>query len=137
MRKVGLRFCEAKNRRNIWYLIPRVNTQWLNLVYEAFAKDALVDNKKILLVEDNAGWHRSKSSKVPQGIEIEYLPPYSPELQPAERLWSLVDEPLVNQYFESIEEIEDILIQRCNFLRQEMQEEIRKLTNYHWLNFSF
>ncbi|WP_446682374.1 hypothetical protein [Cyanobacterium sp. HL-69] len=51
-------------------------------------------------------------------------------------MWSLVDEPLVNQYFESIEEIEDILIQRCNFLRQEMQEEIRKLTNYHWLNFS-
>ena len=129
-------FVKPKTGETLWYLIPRVNTQWLNLVYEAFAKDALVDNKKVLLVEDNAGWHRSKSSKVPQGIEIEYLPPYSPELQPAERLWSLVDEPLVNQYFESIEEIEDILVQRCNFLREEMQEEIRKLTNYHWLNFS-
>ena len=25
-------------------------------------------------------------------------------------------------------------IDRCNFLREEMQEEIKNLTNYHWLN---
>ena len=90
--------------------------------------------KKILLVEDHAGWHTSKSSRVPEGIEIEYLPPYSPELQPAERLWKLVDEPLVNEYFETIEEIEEILVDRCNFLREEMQSEIKNLTHYHWLN---
>ena len=44
-------------------------------------------------MEDNAGWHRSKKVIIPKGIEIEFLPPYSPELQPAERLWQLVDEP--------------------------------------------
>ncbi len=53
-----------------------------------------------MLVEDNAGWHSSKKVEVPAGITIEFLPPYSPELQPAERLWHLVDEPLVNQNFE-------------------------------------
>ena len=90
--------------------------------------------KKVFLVEDNAGWHTSKSSKVPEGIEVEYLPAYSPELQPAERLWSLVDEPLVNQNFETIEQIEEILVGRCNILREEMQSEIKKLTNYYWLN---
>ena len=42
-----------------------------------------------------------KKAIVPEGIEIEFLPPYSPELQPAERLWQLIDEPLVNQYFET------------------------------------
>ncbi|MGK7914886.1 MAG: transposase [Prochloraceae cyanobacterium] len=40
----------------------------------------------MLLVEDNAGWHRSKKVEIPLGITIEFLPPYSPELQPAERL---------------------------------------------------
>ncbi|MEL6606609.1 MAG: transposase [Cyanobacteria bacterium J06614_10] len=69
---------------------------------------------------------------VPEGIEIEFLPPYSPELQPAERLWQLVDEPLVNQYFETIHEIEDILVKRCCVV-SEMKERVRKLTNYHWL----
>jgi hypothetical protein len=47
-----------------------------------------------LLVEDNAGWHRSKKAKIPDGISVQFLPAYSPELQPAERLWTLVDEPL-------------------------------------------
>ncbi|WP_353738116.1 hypothetical protein [Microcystis sp. M038S2] len=37
---------------------------------------------------------------------LDFLPAYSPELQPAERLWSLVDEPLVNEYFETIEALE-------------------------------
>ena len=63
------------------------------------------------------------------------MPPYSPELQPAERLWQLVDEPLVNQYFETIDDLEDILVKRCCLLT-EMTEEIRNLTNYHWLQCS-
>jgi transposase len=83
-------------------------------------------------VEDNAGWHRSKKASIPKSIEIEFLPPYSPELQPAERLWQLVDEPLVNQYFETINEIEDVLVERCCVV-SEMKDEVRKLTNYHWL----
>lgn len=88
-------------------------------------------SKKILLVEDNAGWHRSKKAVIPKGIKVEFLPPYSPELQPAERLWSLLDEPLVNRYFETIDEIEDVLAERCCVLA-EMKEDIRNLTNYHW-----
>jgi transposase len=85
-----------------------------------------------LLVEDNAGWHRSKKVKEIEGLTVEFLPPYSPELQAAERLWSLLDEPLVNQTFENIDEIETILVKRCNILN-DMQKEIRDLTNYHWL----
>lgn len=87
-----------------------------------------------MLVEDNAGWHRSQKVEIPEGIKLEFLPPYSPELQPAERLWTLVDEPLVNEYFETIDEIEELLISRCNVL-SEMKSEIKNLTNYHWLIF--
>lgn len=54
-------------------------------------------------------------------------------MQPAERLWHLVDEPLVNQNFETIDEIEEILIKRCNVLNN-MEKEVKDLTNYHWLN---
>jgi transposase len=38
------------------------------------------------LVVDRARWHTSEKVVVPEGIFLEYLPPYSPELQPAERL---------------------------------------------------
>ncbi len=90
--------------------------------------------KKVLLVEDNAGWHRSQKCQIPEGLRVEFLPAYSPELQPAERLWTLVDEPLVNESFETIEEIEELLVKRCNILG-EMKEDIKNLTYYHWLAF--
>ena len=44
-------------------------------------------DKNILLIWDQAGYHRSKDLQIPSNIVIEPLPPYSPELNPAERLW--------------------------------------------------
>ena len=51
--------------------------------------------------------------EVPEGIHLLPLPPYSPELQPAERLWPLVNEPLANEAFETIAEVEELVEQRC------------------------
>lgn len=45
-----------------------------------------------------------------------FLPAYSPELQPAERLWLLVNEPIANQAFERIEQVEELVYQRCRRL---------------------
>ena len=48
---------------------------------------------------DGAGYHTTPLT-VPEGIRLIYLPPYTPELQPAETLWVHVDEPIVNKHFE-------------------------------------
>lgn len=115
----------------------------MNVVLEIFATEAgASQNKIILLVQDRAGWHQSQKINLPSGIKAEFLPPYSPELyakryplgQPAERLWSLVDEPLANENIESIEELEEILSKSCCILSQ-MREEIKNLTNYHWFKY--
>lgn len=39
-------FVKPKTGETLWYLIPRVNTLWLNLVYSSFAKDAGISEKK-------------------------------------------------------------------------------------------
>ncbi len=39
-------FVQPKTGETFWYLIPRVNTKWLNVVYESFAKDAGISQKK-------------------------------------------------------------------------------------------
>jgi len=49
--------------------------------------------------------------------------------------FTVVDEPLVNEYFETIEDIEEALVLRCNVL-SDMKAEIKSLTHYHWLNFA-
>jgi transposase len=43
-------------------------------------------NQKIAIIMDGAGWHKSKSLEIPKNITIFFLPPYSPELNPVERL---------------------------------------------------
>ena len=89
----------------------------MNVVFETLAKEVEVSNKKmILLVPERARWHMSNKVCLPPGMIVEHLPPYSPELQPAERLWKLVDEPLANTYVETIDELETILVERCRFL---------------------
>ena len=67
-------------------------------------------NKRILLAVDRAGWHTSKNLELPEGLHLTLLPSHSPELQPAERLWTLVDEPIVNQSFETLDDKRGCLI---------------------------
>ena len=52
-------FVEPKTGKTYWYLIPRVNTKWFNLVLKTFAEEVgASESKKILLVQDRAGWHK-------------------------------------------------------------------------------
>jgi transposase len=60
-----------------------------------------------------------------------YLPPYSPELQPAETLWPLVDEPIVNKLVPTLEALVDMIGARCGDLT-ESQSEISSRTNFSW-----
>lgn len=126
-------FVHPETGKTEWFIIPRVNIKWFSLVLEEFAKAAGAgEDKKILLVLDRAGWHMSEKVVVPPGIILEFLPPYSPELQPAERLWCLVDEPLVNKSFDNLDDLEEVLVERCQILGTTMTEPIKNLTNYHW-----
>jgi hypothetical protein len=72
----------------------------------------------VLVVLDGAGWHVAKDLKVPEGLHLEefLLPARSPELQPAERLWSLVNEGVANRSFEDLDELERALVERCLWL---------------------
>ena len=56
-------------------------------------------NKQIVLTMDQAGWHTSSQVKIPEGIHLVLMPSHSQELQPAERLWPLTNQPIANQLF--------------------------------------
>jgi len=53
---------------------------------DAFAT-TIGDDEHVALVLDRAGWHGAKTLGVPQSITLVPLPPYSPELNPVERVW--------------------------------------------------
>jgi transposase len=87
--------------------------------------------KQIVLVLDRAGWHTSVRLRVPDHVHLLFLPPYSPELQPAEHLWPLTNAALVNRQFATIEELEEVQFARCAAL-QARPDLIRLKTRFRW-----
>ncbi len=115
-----------------WLILPTVNKELFSMALAGFAREVGAgENKRILLVVDQAGWHTSGEVDVPEGIHLEFLPTGSPELQPAERLWPLTNEAVANRLFEEICELEEALVERCVQLLDQAGT-IRDLTNYHW-----
>jgi transposase len=51
-----------------------------------------------------------------------FLPPYSPQIQPAERLWPVTNEPIVNEYFETLAELDEVLAERCRILADDADQ---------------
>jgi transposase len=68
--------------------------------------------------------------EVPEGVSLVFLPPYSPELQPVERVWPLVNEAVANRYFRDLEEMMEVVAERCRVLAQD-PETLRRHTLFH------
>jgi hypothetical protein len=65
------------------------------------------------------------------GYDWLYVPPYSPALQPAERLWRLSDEALVNRHFVTLAELAQAQEARCRVLHTD-PERIKASTSFWW-----
>jgi hypothetical protein len=116
----------------VWFLCNGVGTLLLGAVLAAFAAAVGAGKDKLVVVVlDNAGWHSSDKLVVPEGLLLAFLPPYSPELQPAERLWPLTNEAVANQSFASLKELDEALGARCCALTG-MPEVIKGYTSYSW-----
>lgn len=69
--------------------------------------------RKMVVVADNARWHHAKALEpwLRQhriALRLDFLPPYSPELNHIERVWKLTRRLCThNQYFEKLEELID------------------------------
>jgi hypothetical protein len=50
-----------------------------------FISKAAGDDRHVVLVLDQAGWHVAQRLKVPKNITLLHLPPYSPELRASKR----------------------------------------------------
>lgn len=74
--------------------------------------------RTIHIIWDNAGYHRSKeviAFAEKNNIKIHYLPPYSPNLNPIERLWKVMHENVTyNQYYPKLKDFTEGIL---NFFR--------------------
>jgi DDE superfamily endonuclease len=125
-------FCCPQTGRNFCWVMTHFDADSFEKVLEAFARAANKHGKKrIVLVQDQAGQHKRKKTQIPKGIELKYLPPKSPELQPAEVLWQFIDEVVANEGWRGIKEIQAVVERRCVWLEDQLKL-VRCKTLFRW-----
>ena len=127
-----LAFVHPASGRSEWQFASSINTAVMSVALEAFARAVGAGpSKRVVLVLDQAGYHTSPLVLIPEGIHLVFLPPYSPELQPAEHLWHYTDQPLLNEHFATIDALEDAVADHCDRL-QRQRDVLRSAALFHW-----
>lgn len=110
-------------------LMPYVNTECMNVFLKEMSD--WLQSKKALLILDQAGWHKSAELVIPDNISMIYLPPYSPELNPVERLWQYIkDNILKNKVYDRLEQLEDDV---CAFMKLLQKDVVRSVCNVKYM----
>lgn len=87
----------------------------------------------LLVVWDGAPCHSNGALKVPENIMIKTLPPYSPQLNPAENNWDDMREKFFpNIVFDSMDAVEEKLIEACIFYENNPQI-IKSIAGWKWI----
>lgn len=121
---------QPKDGSHFSFILPAVNTVCMNIFLTEMSMH--LGKKLALIVMDRASWHQSKSLKIPKNIRIILLPPYSPELNPVERLWGYAKSKLIrNKVYGTLDELENSV---CDFLASLKNEAIQSICNFNYLN---
>jgi transposase len=63
-----------------------------------------------VIIWDQAGFHHAEGDpRLPERIHLLPLPPYSPELNPTEKLWDIIKDHISNRVFETLDDIEAVM----------------------------
>jgi len=68
-------------------IAPHINVEIINIFLQRMSEQIAAD-VHVVMIWDQAGFHRAAALQVPSNITILPLPPYSPELNPIENLGS-------------------------------------------------
>jgi len=69
-----------------------------------------------IIVLDNGAFHKAKALIIPDNIALIFLPPYSPELNPAEKIWAHLKRSFTNRLFNTLDELSIFIEKAINEL---------------------
>jgi transposase len=112
-------------------ILPHVNGDCMQIFLDEIS--LRYPDVRMIMVLDGAGWHRNGSLTIPDNIRLLRLPPYSPELNPAEHLWDdLREKAFHNVVFNSIDALEDHL-EEALWNMENDQDRIRSIVAWPWI----
>jgi transposase len=83
--------------------LPSCNSEnfqiWLNQFSE------LNPNELKIIFLDNGAFHKAKKLVIPNNIVLVFIPPYSPELNPAEKIWTFFKRKFTNVLCKNLDDV--------------------------------
>jgi transposase len=98
--------------------LPHCNADTFQTYLNEFAQTKIDEFKIILL--DNGAFHKASTLIVPENIALLFIPSYSPELNPAEKIWWAMKRAFTGKLHKSLDEV-------SNFIKKEVQGISNKL----------
>ena len=112
-------------------ILPWVDVRLMSIFLAQTA--AQFPHEYCVMFLDGAGWHKAHELTVPANMRLLRLPPYSPELNPAEHVWEYIREnDIRNQIFNTLDEVMDTVETSLRHLH-EAPEELRSMTAFPWI----
>lgn len=112
-------------------VLPWVNAETMSLFLAEVAQRRA--DEFVLMVMDQAGWHLAGDLVVPDNMRLLFLPPYSPELNPAEHLWeALREECFANHVFTDLDAVERVLTAGLQTLEANPAR-TQSMTGFPWI----
>ncbi len=105
--------------------LPKCNTDCFQLYLDEFSKETPDEFKIIIL--DNGAFHKAAELVVPHNIELLFIPPYSPELNPAEKIWDYFKDEIAADVFKTLDDLSDKL---TTMVKNIKQDTIKSITGY-------
>ena len=106
----------------------RLNSDCFQVFLDRFA-EAFPRSHNILVL-DNGQFHKAKKLSIPAGVQLKFLPPYSPELNPVERLWQDLKDALGFNFYKCLA---DLRQETRTALSRYTDKEVASLTGYDYL----
>lgn len=85
------------------------------------------------MVLDNGAFHKAKSLIIPYNIGLIFLPPYSPELNPAECVWAILKRKFTNKLYNTLDQVSDFIE---NNITELTKEKIKKTCGFEYVFFN-
>lgn len=112
-------------------LLPTVDTAGMQIMLDELSL-VVAPDAHALVIMDGAGWHKAADLVRPANLTPIFLPPYSPELNAAERLWLFMRERfLSHRLWPTYDDILDACQVAWNAVRNEAGR-IKSLCAYGW-----
>lgn len=87
-----------------------------------------------IIVIDNAAFHSTKDIVLPENIVLMPIPPYCPELNPAEKVWQWMKDKIAMKIFDTLETLENKMDQIIENIEGEL---IKSITGYEFYTKTF